>query len=461
MVTRTLPGDAHPLAKNGEEDGAPDRMDHRQLTTDNNRLWTFHGILAYKRAMKACGRIAGLALVFLTTFAVAQKSEFDWDWRNQEVIGREDPSVGNTSKLTETERGALVDAIVLRLQKPMGDAGYDDDRIREIATTTRLRFVDVGAGAPLIFTTSIGLEGGCDALGNCPFWVFRHTEDGFLSLLNTIAASFTAKPAEGGLEVVFMHRVSATESGLAVYRFADDKLQGTACYTALWPKRNSDPNSLSDPKLEPCKQSPLLESAHPVKPEASEPAAPAAMEPAQQAPSTAQPEAQPKPETAEPKEQAAPVTELPAAPPPPDSTEPKEQSPATPAPNAEQPQSAPDQTAPQAAPKSDQAQPEQPPASEQPPPDTKQENPKADQPAENVKQDAAKPDQPQPTPDANPPSPDDKQAPPKQDQPRQETAPANPAPGQASPQEPAPSSGSPDSQQAPSSPEQPQTNPNW
>ena len=127
--------------------------------------------------MRAWRRIAVLALVFLATFAVAQKPEFDWDWRNQEVIGREDASVGNTSRLTEPERSALIDAIVLRLQKPMGDAGYDDDRIREIATTTRIRFIDVGAGQPLIFTTSIGLEGGCDALGNCPLWAFRHTDD--------------------------------------------------------------------------------------------------------------------------------------------------------------------------------------------------------------------------------------------------------------------------------------------
>ena len=73
--------------------------------------------------MRAWRRIAVLALVFLATFAVAQKPEFDWDWRNQEVIGREDASVGNTSRLTEPERSALIDAIVLRLQKPMGDAG--------------------------------------------------------------------------------------------------------------------------------------------------------------------------------------------------------------------------------------------------------------------------------------------------------------------------------------------------
>jgi hypothetical protein len=352
--------------------------------------------------MRAWRRIAVLALVFLATFAVAQKSEFDWDWRDQEVIGREDASVGNTSRLTEPERSALIDAIVLRLQKPMGDAGYDDDRIREIATTTRIRFIDTGAGQPLIFTTSIGLEGGCDALGNCPLWVFRHTDDGFLSLLNTIAASYTLKPVEGEFEVVFLHHLSPKESGLVVYRLADEKLQGVGCYTAVWPKPSNDPNQLSDPKIEPCAQPPLLESAHPVKPDASEPQAPLAAEPAQQAPAAEQPEAQPKPETAEPKEQA-PATEAPKA--------------------------------------------------QQPPADTKQESPKADQ--------AQRPQQ---SPDANQPSPDDKQAqPPKPDQPTRETPPSNPepAPSQASPQQAAPSPASPDSKpDPPASPDQPQPNPN-
>lgn len=401
--------------------------------------------------MRACRRIAGLALVLLATFAVAQKPELNWDWRSQEMIGREDPSVGNTSKLTEPERGALIDAIVLRLQKPMGDAGYDDDRIREIATTTRIRFVDVGSGSPLIFTTSMGLEGGCDALGNCPLWVFRHTDDGFLSLLNTIAATFTPKRDEGGFEVVFLHHLSAKESGLAVYRFADDKLEGTGCYTALWPKASSDPNQVSEPRIEPCKQSPLLESAHPVKPDASEPQAPLAAEPAEQ------PEAQPKPETAEPKEQA----------------------PATEAPKTKQPESAPEQPAPQPAPKSDQAQPEQPSPLEQQSPDAKQENPRADQtqpqppadesappdrkPAEPPKQEQPQEQQPpQQTRDANQASPDDKQAQPsKPDQPTQETPSANPepAPSQTSPQEAAPSQPSPDSKQAPpSSPDQQQPN---
>jgi hypothetical protein len=66
-------------------------------------------------------------------------ADFTWDWHNQQVIGRDDPSVANTSKLKESDRTALIDAIAARLQKPMSERGYSDDRIREVASIARIR----------------------------------------------------------------------------------------------------------------------------------------------------------------------------------------------------------------------------------------------------------------------------------------------------------------------------------
>lgn len=362
--------------------------------------------------------------VFLASLAVAQKSEFNWDWRNQEVIGREDASIGNTSQLTEPERSSLIDAIVLRLQKPMGDAGYDDERIREIASTTRVRFIDVGGGQPLIFTTSIGLEGGCDALGNCPLWVFRRTDDGFVSLLNTIAASFTTQPSDAGLEVVFMHHVSAKQSGLAVYRMDDNKLEPVGCYTALWPKPSSDPTQLSDPKIEACQTPPLVQSARP-EPEGVKPAVPASGEPGQAQPSAEQPAAQPG---QEPAPAGAPAAEAPKTEQAPSS--PEQNSPAAQQEQAQPAPAAPEQPAPH--PKPDDAQPGQPPSSDQPEPDSKQEAPKGDQASPQPPAEQAAPDA-QP----NPPSADQAQQPqtsPDTSAPAQEEKPAQPAPD-AQPQE--------------------------
>lgn len=193
-----------------------------------------------------------LALLALCALLVA--ADFTWDWRNQEVIGRVDTSVANTSKLTEFQRSELIQAIVFRLQKPMSEQGYDDDRIHDVASTTRLRFVDLGDGKPVIMATSLGVEGGCDALVDCPFWIFRHTEDGYVSLLDTNAASYTVQPTttNGLSDLVIMRHITSTESRLTLYKYGDNKYSEAGCYTAKWPAAKN--GEMQDPEITPCEK---------------------------------------------------------------------------------------------------------------------------------------------------------------------------------------------------------------
>ncbi len=368
--------------------------------------------------MDVCRKIAAVALLLVGSCALAQNSDFTWDWRNQEVIGRNDPSIGNTSRLSEPERAQLVDAIVLRLQKPMSDAGYDDGRIHEIATTTRVRFVDMGDVQPLLVTTSVGLEGGCDSLGNCPLWIFRRGSDGFVSLVDAIAASFTLQSADGAPLLVLMRHVSQKESALMAYRFADGKLTPTACYKALWPAKSADSIETSDPKLEACEEQPKWEKApaelnSPVSGEPkAEPAAPAEAKPDTAAPAES---SQPKPD----QQQATPDQPAPSdqqATPNPDQSQAEQPAPE---PKPDQQQATPDQPAPsdqQAAPNSDQTQPQQP--APEAKPDQQQTTP--DQPAPSDKQVAPNPDQTQP----QQPAPDSKP----DEAPKQDASQANPQP---------------------------------
>ena len=197
-------------------------------------------------------RIIRLApLLFSTLCAVAV--DFSWDWHNQEVIGRTDPGLANTSKLTEPERAALLHAVVMWLEKPMRDRGYDDERIREIASTTRLRFVDLGEGKPVVLATSLGLEGGCDALVNCPFWIVRHAKSGYLSLLDTVAASYTVQPTStnGYADLVVLRHISLGESKLTLYKYGRGKYADAGCYTATWPRPKE--GQVQDPEIAPCK----------------------------------------------------------------------------------------------------------------------------------------------------------------------------------------------------------------
>lgn len=210
----------------------------------------------------------GCAAAVILLCVIALAADFEWNWRDQQTIGRTDPSVGNTSRLTEPERAALIDAIVLRLQKPMSEHGYDDERIREIASTTRTRFVDVGTDKPLLFATSLGLEGGCDAMSNCPLWIFRHSADGYVSVVDAVAASYTVQPTRtnGFSDLVLARHESPTQTHLSVYTYADGKYSDTGCYTANWPAAKDAENQ--DPDIAACK----TEGSNPAQTESAPPA---------------------------------------------------------------------------------------------------------------------------------------------------------------------------------------------
>jgi hypothetical protein len=430
--------------------------------------------------MSLCRIVVGVLLLLMPAFSAGQDSKLNWDWRTQEVIGRNDSSIGNTSKLTEPERSSLIDAIVLRLQKPMSDAGYDDDRIREIASTTRIRFVDLGDGKPLLLATSLGLEGGCDGMANCPMWIFRRTDEGFLALLTAIAASYTVQPAEGGLsDLVLMHHITPRQSGLRLYHYTDLKLVDAGCFEASWPKPSDDPTQLSDPAIQPCNEErlnqyglPSVKALHPHPDEQLAhpmvPGSPPVTPPGQEAPRVEQPKDQAPPVPAEDSAQQAPTVE-----------QPKEQAPAE-APKSDGSQPAADQKSPDASqevPKQGQAQPsaseplpagestskpdQTQPAPEQPAPDAAQSAPKSEQPPaeqqppanqEQPKSDQATPAPEQPAPDAGQSAP-----PPKNDQ-SQPPPPPTAEQQPSSEQQPPATADQPKADQAPA-PDQPATSP--
>lgn len=209
--------------------------------------------MAYKQSMRLSIGLARLAVLVAVTSVLAAAADFTWEWRNQEAIGRTAPSLNNTSQLTEPERAGLLEAVIKRLQKPLSDRGYEEDRIREIASTTRLRFVDLGEDKPAIMATSLGLEGGCDALVNCPFWIFRYRKDGYVAILEAVAASYTIQPsATGGYsDLVIARHITADESRLTLYKYQEGKYVDAGCYTATFPAPKD--GEIQDPEIAPCK----------------------------------------------------------------------------------------------------------------------------------------------------------------------------------------------------------------
>ena len=89
---------------------------------------------------------------------------------------------------------------------------------------------------------------------NCPFWVFRHTEDGYVALIDAMAASYTLQPAADGFsDLVLMHHLSPNEGRLTLYRYTGGKYVDSGCYTATWPP--SKEGQTQDPTIAPCRPS--------------------------------------------------------------------------------------------------------------------------------------------------------------------------------------------------------------
>jgi hypothetical protein len=61
-----------------------------------------------------------------------------------------------------------------------------DADLSALALKTRVKFIDLnGDGSPEVIAQPVGIEAGCGATGNCPFWVFERTSTGYKAILKT------------------------------------------------------------------------------------------------------------------------------------------------------------------------------------------------------------------------------------------------------------------------------------
>jgi hypothetical protein len=103
---------------------------------------------------------------------------------------------------------------------------------------------------------------GCGATGNCPFWAFQKSGNGFEKILDT-----RGKDGIGGIEVftieadttngfhdlVLGAHDSASERTLLLYRYDGKKYRVSGCYLASWVStENGRWQQLKLPEITPC-----------------------------------------------------------------------------------------------------------------------------------------------------------------------------------------------------------------
>jgi hypothetical protein len=193
--------------------------------------------------------------LFFCLFALA--ADFEWDWGNQQELTSYSPKLALGSGLSEADRTALIDAIAMQLKPPMAKEGYSDERIHDVASTTRYKLIDLnGDGKPEVFASPNTLEAGCDPKSICPLWILRRTPKGsYAFLLDVPAHTFTVQPTNTGgyADIVIQVHGSGFESELTVYRYAMGKYVPSGCYTATWAEMDGERvKKFDSPRVEPC-----------------------------------------------------------------------------------------------------------------------------------------------------------------------------------------------------------------
>lgn len=213
--------------------------------------------------MQVVSRVAGAITVLLigSFCGVAQSAtgaqSFHWVWRNaQERFGRQ--SLRN-ARITENQKHEIAAAIEIQLRSEYSHDKIDSDdemqpgeTLRARARDTRIELVDLnGDGiSEVIAQGSDHVD--CSPTGNCPFWIFQKSPHGYKPLLDGFGQTFTVQKhvTNGFHDIVVSTHHSATESGLAEFRYDGECYHQMVAYVAEWEGlKDGFEQKLSEPQV--------------------------------------------------------------------------------------------------------------------------------------------------------------------------------------------------------------------
>jgi hypothetical protein len=184
------------------------------------------------------------------------KASFDWLFEGTQWLDEKD-QIKVTKALTPEERKALIEAIsvLLRPGRKIGSAASEKKLLNDVKNTN-VKLVDLnGDGIPEVIAQGSGEEY-CSPTGNCDFWVFMRSGNGYKLILNKGAVqtfAISSKRTNGFNDLVLGRHGSAFEKDLFIYRFADRKYRLGPCYSASWESLVGDEwQELKNPIISPC-----------------------------------------------------------------------------------------------------------------------------------------------------------------------------------------------------------------
>lgn len=180
--------------------------------------------------------LAQILVIFaITEPVIAQTARprdgFHWNWRAAKELSAE-LSLRDSS-LPQKDKDAIAELIEAELGPDIAD-------LRKAALDTRIQLVDLnGDGVPEVVAQAMA---DCSPTGNCDFWVFRKTRQGYKPLLEDLGQTFTIQKtgANHFAEIVIAMHGSATDSELKDYRYENGRYRWVGSYDASWEVQEAD-----------------------------------------------------------------------------------------------------------------------------------------------------------------------------------------------------------------------------
>jgi len=216
--------------------------------------------MAFRRTFGIAGALL-IALVPLSlaafnrnvSQATARSTKFQWDWRDARELKAD--QVLRNANLAKRGAEIIAAAILSELrQNPPELENETDTALRQIAMNTRIEMTDLNHDqVPEVIAQPTG-DAECSPTGNCPFWIFQKADNHYRTILRGDAQTFTVQKttADGFADIVLAVHDSATESGLALYRYRSGVYRSAACYDASWTAKEDPDRLLQAPLVTAC-----------------------------------------------------------------------------------------------------------------------------------------------------------------------------------------------------------------
>jgi hypothetical protein len=190
------------------------------------------------------------------------RTHFQWSESNAHELDY-NKTVRTSKELTSAKKELLIKAIAAQIRPFKDEYGIESEsELQQAVVATRIKLIDLNNdGISEVLAQAYGMRAGCGATGNCSFWVFQETPEGFTKILDTRnrdgnggieVITISPNRTEGFNDIILGDHSNASERTLYVYRYHHGQYKESECYDAAWVShKDGKRRELRNPEITP------------------------------------------------------------------------------------------------------------------------------------------------------------------------------------------------------------------